>query len=506
VRSVVATQTRAPFDQATFVFGLRLKPLTAETSDEMNKGTPGVTASVNEAPKWSGQLHPVLIVVTIMLTAAVLTHFLPAGKYRRDGIQVIPGTYAVVDKMDGVPAILSPKAPEETDSPARAAGVVAVFTAIPAGMTKSANLFFMVMFVGGMFGILRATGAIDAGVDRLLHFSSGNVYLLTAGLMFLLSCGSTFLGLSSAYLALIPLVLGLGQRLGLPNLFAPIVVALADFIGYAASVTNPIALGVAQPLVGVPLFSGIAARLIVFILMFAVGLGYVVLYLRRQLKVDYISEEKRLTARQTGVVITLVLGGIALVVGTGLSSWRSPEMAAAFIALGVALALVGGIRPAHAADAWLDGMKGMLLPCLTIGLASAIGIVLQSSQVIDGIVQALSSRIHGHAPAALAGSLMAVEMAFGVIIPSVSSKAAISLPIMTPIAHLSGVSGQVTVSALLLGSGMTNMITPTNDLLLAFLAASKVDYVQWVRFIAPLFVVFCIISFVALYIMTALGA
>lgn len=454
----------------------------------------------------SRSLHPILIVLSILLVAAILTHFLPAGRFERVGPNVVPGTYQTIPKVDGLKAIFSPSVPSETQRPAQAAGIVAVFNSVPAGMTKSATLFFMVLMVGGMFGVLQTTGAVDAGVDRLLHLTSGNVYLLTAGLMVMLACGSTFLGFSSAYLALIPLVLRLGKKLGLPTLFAPAVVALSDFIGYAASVSNPIALGVAQPSAGVILFSGIPARLTVFSLFLVLGITHVMLFLRKQPRVDHVAEECRLSGRQTAVLVTLLLGGISLVVGTGLWSWRTPEMAAAFVALTFALAVVGRIRPSDAANGWLEGMKNMLLSCLTIGLAGAIGIVLQSTQVIDGIVHGLATIIAGHGSAAVASSLMAAEMAFGVVIPSVSSKAAISLPIMTPIAHLSGVSGQVAVSALLLGSGMTNMISPTNDLLLAFLATARVGYTQWFRFILPLFLVFTTISVAALYVMVATGA
>lgn len=184
------------------------------------------------AEERSKSLHPILIVLAILLAAAVSTHFLPAGSFSRVGAEVVPGTYRSIPKIDGVGAIFSSHVPSESETPAHAASVVSTFNSIPVGMTRVATLFFMVLLVGGMFGILQVTGAIDAGVDRLLHLTSGNVYLLTAGLMVLLSCGSTFLGFSSAYLALIPMVLRLGRKLGLPNLFAPAVVALSDFIGY----------------------------------------------------------------------------------------------------------------------------------------------------------------------------------------------------------------------------------------------------------------------------------
>jgi uncharacterized ion transporter superfamily protein YfcC len=464
-----------------------------------------MATTVAHDPRRHGRLHPVLIMLAMMLIAVALTHAIPAGKFHHFDKHVVPGSYQVVPKVNGLPALLSPTAPAETDSPARAAGFVALFAAIPAGMIGKSGLLFMVMFVGGMFGVMRATGAIDSGVDRLLQLISGNVYLLTAALMFLLACGSTFLGFISEYLALMPLMLALGQRLELPNLFAPAVVWVASIVGYTASVTNPVVLAVAQPLAGVPIFSGFLPRLVIFAVMFILGVGYVLFYLRRLPKIDHIPEAARLSVRHVGVLVSVVLGAAALVTGTGLWSWGNPELAAAFIAFSVVIALVGGLRPATATEAFVDGMQGMLLVCLMIGLSGAIEVILQSSQVTDSIVQGLASLIHGHTSPVVAGGMMGVELMFGILIHSMSALAAMSMPILTPIARLSGVSGQVTVTSLLLGSGVSNLVAPTSGLLLAFLAASKVGFVEWIRFIAPLFIVLCIVGFAALYAMTTLG-
>jgi uncharacterized ion transporter superfamily protein YfcC len=452
-----------------------------------------------------GYLNPVLIMLAMLLVAALLTYLVPAGRFNHRAGVVIPGSYHVVSKVSGLPALLARTPPVETDSPARAAGVVALFMAIPAGMIKSGSLIFMVMFLGGMFGVLRATGAIDAGVDRLLHVSSGNVYLLATGLMLLLACGATFLGFISEYLVIIPLVSEMGERLKLPNLFAPAVVVVASMIGWDASVTNPLALTVVQPLAGVPIFSGFLPRFGIFAAMFALGLAYVLLYLRRLPKTDHVPEETHLTRRQVGVLMSVVLGGMALVIGTGLWSWGSAELAAAFVAFGVILGLVGGLRAGTAANAFVDGMAGMLLAALMLGLASSMEIILQSSQITDSMIHGFATLIQGHTRSVVAEGMMAAEMMFGVLIHSVLPKAAISMPILTPIAHLSGVSGQVTVTATLLGSGLINMISPTNGVLLAFLAVSKVDYVEWIRFTVPLFCLLCITAVVALYVLTALG-
>lgn len=464
-----------------------------------------MTARGADRPKRHSQLHPVLIMLVMMLVAAALTHVIPAGKFARRGNRVVPGTYQVLPKVNGLPALLSRTAPAGTDSPARAAALVSLFTTIPQGMAKSAALIFMVMFIGGLFGVLRATGAVDAGVDRLLHLTSGNAYLLSTGLMLLLASGSTFLGFYSEYLAIIPLVLAVGQRFRLPNLFAPAIVVLSCMIGYAASVTNPIQLSVAQPLAGVAIFSGFLPRFGLFAVMLPLGLGYVLLYLRRLPKMGHVPEARPLPLRQIAVLATLLAGGAVMVIGTILWSWGTAEYAALFIAFSLVLAVVGGLRPGTAADAFLDGMQGMLLACLMIGLGTAMQIMLQSSQILDSIVQGLASLIHGHQGGMVAGGMMVVETVFDLLIHSTAALATITMPILTPIAHLSGVSGQVTVTALLLGSGLTNMISPTNGLLLAFLAAAKVGYGDWVRFVAPLFAVLFVVGLAALYLMAALG-
>ena len=59
------------------------------------------------------------------------------------------------------------------------------------------NMRVISPFVGGAFGLLRATGTIDAGVDRLLHVTAGNVHLLSAGLIALLAVVVGLLATSS---------------------------------------------------------------------------------------------------------------------------------------------------------------------------------------------------------------------------------------------------------------------------------------------------------------------
>jgi len=451
------------------------------------------------------RLHPILIMLGMLLVAVLLTHVIPSGKFERHAGQVVPGSYHMVAKSVGAGELLAARTPAASDQPARAAGFVALLAAIPAGMIASSGLIFMVLFFGGLFGVLRCTGAIDAGVDRLMHLTSGNVYLLTLALMLVLALGSTFLGLYSEYLVIIPLVAVVGQRLGLPNLFSVAVVIVGARIGYAASVTNPVALAVAQPLAGVPVFSGLGQRLAIFTTMLILGVGYVLLYLRRVPKARYVPHAARLPLRQLAVLLCLALGGVAVLIATRLWAWSNVQLSGAFIGLSVALALAGHLRAEVAADAFIDGMKSMLLAGLLIGLAGAVAVILETSQVLDTLIDGITRVVQGHTPGLVAAGVMVAEMALDVFIPSVSGKAAISMPILAPVAHLSGLSGQMTVTAFLMGGGLTNLVTPTSGILMAYLAAARVGYGEWIRFIAPLFGLLCVVGFGALFILTALG-
>jgi uncharacterized ion transporter superfamily protein YfcC len=146
-----------------------------------------------------GSLDPVVMMVLVVLAAMVLTYVVAAGRFDRVGDVVVPGTYHTMPKTGGLTALLSTKvtAPKPNAKSASAAGLVAAFAAIPAGLIRNAPLVVLVLLVGGMFGVLRATGAIDAGVDRLIHATGGNKFILIPILMLTLGLGSTFLGFIS---------------------------------------------------------------------------------------------------------------------------------------------------------------------------------------------------------------------------------------------------------------------------------------------------------------------
>jgi uncharacterized ion transporter superfamily protein YfcC len=108
---------------------------------------------------------------------------------------------------------------------------------------------------------------------------------------------------------------------------------------------------------------------------------------------------------------------------------------------------------------------------------------------VDTIVRALFTPL-SHLPiAASAAGMVAAHTLIHFPVPSVSGQAVLTMPLLVPLSDLLGLSRQVTVLAYQTGTGLCELITPTNGALMAMLAASGVKYEDWLRFIAPIYAV-----------------
>ena len=450
--------------------------------------------------------HPVVMMILIIVAAVVMSWVIPSGVFdRAPNGHVLPGTYHEIPKSLSLQALLWPH--RSTPAQAYPADLGALVGSIPSGMTQAAGLIFMIMFLGGMFGVLRASGALDAGIERLVAVTGGNVYVLAPVLMIVLSAGSTFLGLISEYLVLIPMALVLAEKLRLGPLFAVALIAIPAKIGYLASVTNPLPLVIAQPIVGVPVFSGLGFRLVLWLVFLALGMGYLLVLLARSgfTPSQEVHTAPKLSGRHSAILLAIALGVVAIVYGAGNLHWGNAELGAFYIFLGALIAVIGGIDAAHASEAFIDGMKAMMLAALLVGLAGAVEVVLRDALVLDTIIKDLAALAQDRAPIVVAQVLVGIEIILDVVIPSTSAKAAISMPILWPIAQLSGVGGQTTVLTYLIGNGLTNMVTPTSGLLLAYLSTGGVPYGTWMRFILPLWVTLLVLSLGAAAMAVVIG-
>ncbi|KIY42381.1 C4-dicarboxylate ABC transporter [Pseudomonas sp. 10-1B] len=473
-------------------------------AEQVDKAAPSSPAS----NKPSKQLNPALILLSIVFMALAFTYFVDSGQFERKDIAVIPGSYQTLQKDSGLTQLFSVEPRVANAEVARPVSLLEAFTAIPQGIEKRAGLIFMVLFIGGMFGVLNKAGAIDAGLERILGLTKGNIYVLVPCLMLVFSAGSTFMGLAKEFILIVPLMVAMANRLGLPNIIGLAIVAISVKVGYLGSITNPVALAVAQPLVGVPMFSGLNMRVVAYLTFLVVGIAFVLLSIRRHgfdSTAQFDFKQSRLHPRHAANLILLVLGVAFLVYASNKWHWKYPELSAYYLALSMVFTVVAGIGASEAAGAFVDGMKKVLMAGVLIGLATAVEIILSTGQVLDTIVNHLSELVGAHGPLVSAFGMFFAQLGLDVLIPSTSGQAAVTMPIFGPLGQLSGVTPQTTVYAFLLGNGLTNLITPTSSGLLVLLATAQVGWGQWARFIWPLFLIFTAMALALLSIAVFVG-
>jgi uncharacterized ion transporter superfamily protein YfcC len=124
---------------------------------------------------------------------------------------------------------------------------------------------------------------------------------------------------------------------------------------------------------------------------------------------------------------------------------------------------------------------------LLIGFARAIYVVMNEGQIVDTVVQGMFTPIAGLPAALSAVGMMLVQAAVHLPVPSTSSQAVLTLPLLVPLSDLIGLSRQVTVLAYQYGAGLCEILTPTNGALMAMLAAAGVRYEEWLRFVLPVY-------------------
>ncbi|MGA1730967.1 MAG: YfcC family protein [Steroidobacteraceae bacterium] len=460
------------------------------------------------AKKTTGKgVSPIIVLLGILLLATALTYLVESGSYQRDGKLVVPGTYQTLEKSRSPLQLLDVGQDAEAVG-AQPVGLVDTLLAIPQGLKRMADLIFMVLIIGGMFGVMTHTGAIDAGLERLLSGMRGNVYILVPALMIVYSAGSTFLGLASEYLLIIPLMVAMAHRLGLSNLVGLAIVTVAVKVGYLSSVSNPIPLSIAQPLVGLQIFSGAGFRFLSYLVFLVVGIVFVLLMIRRErhdAAYDREFDARRLSPRHLLVLWVVAVGIALLVYGSNRWHWTHHDLSAYYVAMSIVIAISGGLGASEAADAFVSGMKKVLMASMLIGVASAVAVVLEQGQVLDSIVHTLTQLIGENGPWPAAIGMFGAQLFLDFLIPSTSGQAAVSMPIMGPLGQLSGVGPQTTVLAFLFGNGITNLLTPTSGTLLAYLATAQVSWIDWARAVFWLWVAFIAVAIALLSIAVLIG-
>lgn len=429
--------------------------------------------------------HAFVILFFLALLAAIVTWFVPSGSFERitnaDGRSVIvAGTYQAIDS----PGI----------------GPFEFFNAFFEGMKSGSSIIFFLVIVGGTFGVLRRSRAIEGLVHFLLVKLKGREILIIPLMMtFFALCSGTY-GMIEGSIVYIFILLPLARRIGYDAVVAAAIPLIGTAIGYTGSFLNPFNVGVAQSIAELPLFSGMGYRFVCWLAFVALSIGYVMFYARRvqarpERSVVYglappdeegPGDHVDLPPRHLLILGAFALALVAIIAGVSAFGWYLKEMAGVFLLLGIVTGLLAGMRANTIAGAFSTGCKDMMDGALAVGLAFTIVVIVQHSEIIDTIIHSLSTLIGDTSASAAALGMFAMQSAMNFIVTSGSGQAALTMPIMTPIADLAEVHRQVAVLAFQFGDGISNAFTPTAGWLMAGLTIAGIPWSRWMRFMLPL--------------------
>ena len=426
--------------------------------------------------------HTWVLLALLALAAALATHLVPAGEYarvERDGrVQVDPGSYRPVE--------------------ARPASLADLALAFPRGLEATARIVFFILLIGGAFAVVAATGAIDAGIGLVLAACRNREGIVVPALMLAFAVGGGTFGMAEETLPFLPPLVLLARRLGYDEVTGGAIALVGAGAGFAGAFLNPFTVGVAQGIAGLPLFSGLGFRAVVWAVMTSLAIVHVTRYSRRVRRApaagvagataagEPSDPPARATWRPRAVLALLGASLALLITGTLAWQWGILELGGVFLGVAVGAGLLGGLGANRTAEVFVGGVGAMAGGALVVGLARATLVLLDGARVTDTILHALAGAVAGLPAWATVTGSYAVQVAVSYLVPSGSGQAALTVPILAPLGDLVGVTRQTSVLAYQLGDGFSNIFTPTCGYFMAGLALIGVPWTRWVKFLWPL--------------------
>ncbi|MBA4410185.1 MAG: AbgT family transporter [Bacteroidota bacterium] len=220
--------------------------------------------------------HTYVIVFFIILLAAVTTWIVPAGEFNRQ----------TIDTNGNKREVIQPDSYHQVEQQPQ---TWQIFSAFYIGFVRSPKIIVFILILGGAFWILNESRAIDAGVNSFLQKSQhlekywffnklGVNNIIIALVMFMFSFFGAVFGMSEETIAFVIIFVPLAVSMGYDSIVGVCMCFIGAGIGFAGCLLNPFTLGIAQEIAGLPLFSGIEYRLVIWMVINVVGIGYVLNY------------------------------------------------------------------------------------------------------------------------------------------------------------------------------------------------------------------------------------
>lgn len=448
-------------------------------------------------------MSTILIVLMLVLAfIGVLTQTLPRGEYEiinQDGHEaIVDGTYTVLEdyKIPIWKIILSPILCLGSSYAGTGIAIIAI-----------------IVLIGGAFLILDKCGILKFIMAKLIKKYSSKKYTLMATVIFVCMLLSSTAGILEESITLVPIAVAVSLALGWDSLVGLGLSLVSIAWGFTAATFNPFNVVTVQKLADLEVFSGLWLRLIVFMGVYLILFFFLYFYAKKieknptkspvyesdkALREKYTMSDAELILKNVSIrkgtraFITCILIDVIFIIldfafslGGGLSL---PAMGILFTVGGLLAGHYTGLKGKKLASSFLQGAKTIAPAIPLIIFVIAISYVLNEGKIMHTILYELNKFMQGVSPYAAIFILFAVIAVLEFFIGSGTAKAFLIMPLVAPLSDLVGITRQSVVTTFCIADGFTNLLYPTNGLMIIAIGLIGVSYGKWIKWSRKLFV------------------
>ena len=429
----------------------------------------------------------VVCVLAIMISlAAILTLIIPQGSFmRNENGEIIAGSF-------------SQSSPQGIEFWRVITAPFRVFIEDGGITIIMISLFLLIM--SGIFNMIEKTDGIKVIMNKAFHkFSNKKKIVLCVVILFFMLFGSLF-GLFEELVTLLPFIIIFMISLGFDTMTGLGVCMLAACFGFSSAITNPFSVGIASSFAGISTMSGIWLRLVLFVVIYAMVCGFILMYTKKIAKdpTKSLSYETDLAKKEAlkidegvsnnktfKVYLTFFIAQFAVLMTVAsirsISSLAIPILSGTFLIGGIIAGLLVSENKKKVFEYIGKGSLSMLPAVLLIALASSVNLVMQESGILDTIINFIIQFLEGKSLYVCVLFIYLLILVLQLFIGSASAKIFLVMPILIPLCHAIGISSNLLIFIYCIADGFSDVIIPTNPVLLIGLSMSNVSYGKWVK-------------------------
>ncbi len=380
-----------------------------------------------------------------------------------------------------------------------------------------------ILILGGSFNLMDKTGGIEAILNYFIHrFATKKMLLMHLIVLLFMSLGA-FFGIFEEAVTLMPMVILLALSLGWDTFTGVGMSLIAVGFGFSSAITNPFTIGLGSAEMGLLVIEGIIYRIFVFIILYIILCLYLRIHIRKieknpQSSLTYEDDVKKRLNLQLDItikpltlkvytfffifILLVMFGATSL---PALQKYTIPLIALGFLIGSFVCARILHYRFKGTLKVFFDGLKTMLPAILLILLAASIKFILEEGLVLDTIVNELSLLFTSSSKFKAILFIYLLILVVQFFIGSASAKIPLIIPIISKLALQVGITKNIALLAFIFGDGFTDLIYPTNPVLLIALGLAGISYPKWFKKTWFLQLALLIITCIILYIAFIIG-